>query len=91
MSLVHHAPGQLAVVHFQHVGAGEVDVQARANAIGKEGEAARYQQRGESGGFRGGDQLLAPGLKRSRSVNTCSRWLTVTPLSRATRWRRLSL
>ena len=34
---------------------------------------------------------LAPGLKRSRSVNTCSRWLTVTPLSRATRWRRLSL
>ena len=51
-----HAAGQHAIVDLQRVGVRAVQLQALAQPVGEEGEAARHQQHLDAGGLRGADQ-----------------------------------
>ena len=56
-------PGQVAVMHVEHVRAGEVQLQTVAHTLAEEGESARDQQRLQPGVLAGPDESLYTGVE----------------------------
>ncbi len=61
--LIDHAAGEMAILDFKHIAAGEIQAQGVAYPVGEIGEAATHQQGVQARGLAGFDQFTRAGVQ----------------------------